>query len=226
MFISGLTEGVQRIDVQVNYTGQQADGDVRKGTDVTKPEHPALQPWVVQQSEEIQDCRIFTVKRETAHTADGRKQGSFFVLDGPDWINVVPVTPDGHVVFVRQYRHGSHRLSLETPAGLVEAGETPEETATRELREETGYSALSFTVLGYSFANPAFMTNRYTALLAEGVTLTDPTAWDEHEELEIMLIPVAEVPALIGSGAIENSFSLLSLSWYLLHKHGLLPTPI
>jgi len=181
-----------------------------------------LQPWIVEQSEEIEDYRIFKLKREAARTQDGSKRGEFYVLDSPNWVNVVPVTTDGRIVFVRQYRHGSRTISLETPAGLAEPDEAVEAAAARELREETGYSAQSFTVLGSSYANPAFMNNRYTALLAEGVTLTDPTAFDEHEELEIELIPAEKVPELIASGAIENSFSLLSLSWYLLKIHGVL----
>jgi 8-oxo-dGTP pyrophosphatase MutT (NUDIX family) len=184
-----------------------------------------LQPWIVEQSEEIEDYRIFKLKREAARTEDGSKRGEFYVLDSPNWVNVVPVTMDGQIVFVRQYRHGSRTISLETPAGLAEPDEAVEAAAARELREETGYSAQSFTVLGSSYANPAFMNNRYTALLAEGVTLTDPTAFDEHEELEIELIPTEKVPELIATGAIENSFSLLSLSWYLLHSHGILAAP-
>ncbi len=182
-----------------------------------------IQPWYVERSEPMQDCRIFTVKRELAHSPDGEKSGHFYVLDAPDWVGVVPITTDGHVVCVLQYRHGSRRVALETPAGLLNPGEPVEAAAARELREETGYSARSFKILGSTYANSAFMTNHFTAVLAEGVTLTDPTAWDEHEEIQVKLIPVDEIPRLLADGLIENTSSNLALSWYLLHLHGILP---
>jgi ADP-ribose pyrophosphatase len=185
----------------------------------------ALQPWQVESSEEIENYRIFTLKREQVRSPSSGKQGTFYILDAPDWVSIVPVTDDGQVVFVVQYRHGSHRLSLETPAGQLEPGEAVEAAAARELREETGYVARSYTRLGSTFANSAFMTNRFTAVLAEGVRLTDPTAWDEHEELELRLIPAEQIPALLSEGVIENTSANMALSWYLLHRHGILPAP-
>ena len=180
-----------------------------------------IQPWIVEQSENVLDGRIFTVRRERARSPTNGTIGDFYVLDAPDWVCVVPVTTDGRLICVAQYRHGSRRIALETPAGLVDPGESVEKAAARELREETGYSARSFTTLGQTYANPAFMTNHFTAVLAEGATLTDPTAWDEHEELELRLVPVDDIPGLLARGEVENSMSNLALSWYLLHRHGI-----
>ena len=181
-----------------------------------------IEPWIVEQTEELKDCRIFTLNREIVRSPATGKRGEFFILDSPDWVNIIPVTSDGQIVFVAQYRLGSRHISLETPAGLINPGEAVEAAAARELREETGYTAGSWTVLGRTYANPAFMTNHFTAVVAEGVTLTDPTAWDEHEELELRLIPVDQVGDLIATGAVDNSFNVLALSWYLLYKHGLM----
>ena len=182
-----------------------------------------IQPWRVEQSDEIENYRIFRLRREVASSPNGEKRAEFFVLDAPDWVNVIPVTPRGEIVMVAQYRHGSRQISLETPAGLIEPDESVEDAAARELREETGYSAGSYTVLGSTLANPAFMTNRYTAILAEDVALTDPTKWDEHEELEIKLVPVDDVPNMLARGDVVNSFAALALSWFLLQRHGILP---
>ncbi len=185
--------------------------------------HQGIQPWIVEQSEDVQDYRIFTLRRLQVRSAGNDRRGEFYVLDSPNWVNVVPVTPEGELVMVSQYRIGSGQVSLEIPAGLMEPDEEVEAAAARELREETGYTAHSFSILGSTFANPAFMSNRFTAVLAEDVTLTDPTAWDEHEELEVRLVPASSVPDLLASGEVTNTYSVLTLSLYLLRQHGILP---
>ena len=174
--------------------------------------------WQIERSEQVLDCRIFQVRHDFSQVPGTDRTGDFFILESPDWVNVLPVTADGQVLLVAQYRHGTSEISLETPGGLIEPDETPEAAAARELREETGYTARSFRILGETDANPAFLTNRFVAVLAEGAALTDATAWDEHEELAPRLVPLAELPALLSSGAIRNTYSVLPLCWYLLDQ--------
>ena len=86
----------------------------------------------------------------------------------PDWVNVIPVTPQGKVVVIRQYRHGTGEISLEIPGGVVDAGESHEETARRELLEETGYTAGEIIPIGRVAANPAIQDNHMHTFLALG----------------------------------------------------------
>ena len=178
--------------------------------------------WEIEHSEPVVDARIFTLRRDRSRVPGSSKTGTFSVLESPDWVNVVPVTSDGNLVLVSQFRHGTSSISLETPGGLIEPGESPLAAGARELREETGYTAPRWRQLGESDANPAFMNNRFTAVLAEDAVLTDPTAWDEHEELQPHLVPLSELPVLLRRGAIRNSYTVLALCWYLLDRNGII----
>ena len=181
-------------------------------------EQPNIPHWQIERSEELVDARIFKVRRDYSRNPATGKTSQFYVLDSQDFVNILPITPDGQVLLVAQFRHGTGRVSLETPGGLVEPGELPEAAAARELREETGYTASAFRYLGSSDVNPAFMNNRFTAIVAEHAVQTDPTAWDEHEELEPRLVPLSQIPQLVRDGTITNPYSLLPLCWYLLEQ--------
>ena len=86
------------------------------------------------------------------------------VLDCPDWVNIIPLTDDGQVVLIRQFRHGTQSVTLEVPGGVVEADESPEAAAVRELAEETGYVPERVKSLGFVSPNPAIQGNRsYTS---------------------------------------------------------------
>lgn len=94
-------------------------------TSDTSYESSSLQPWEVDRSEFLRDCRIFQLRVDHAISPATGKEGNFYVLDAPDWVSLVPITDDGMLICVAQYRHGSQRISLETPAGLVEPGKSP-----------------------------------------------------------------------------------------------------
>jgi 8-oxo-dGTP pyrophosphatase MutT (NUDIX family) len=77
-----------------------------------------------------------------ARSPTSGEEHDFYCIESAEWVNVVPVTTDGQVVMVRQFRHGSQTLTLEIPGGMIDAGETPAEAALRETREEVGLSDL------------------------------------------------------------------------------------
>ena len=97
--------------------------------------------WEVLDSEYLFRRPWLTVRHDTVRLPDGRINPEYYVLEYPDWINVLAITEDGKFVLERQYRHGLGKTCYEIPAGVIEKGETPLEAARRELQEETGIKA-------------------------------------------------------------------------------------
>ncbi len=105
-----------------------------------KPPDPTMN-WRETSRETVGDYRIFTVERSVAVSpADGQPR-TFHRIQSQNWTQILPITVDGYVVMIRQYRHGAERVTLEIPGGLVDPGEDPAEAALRECLEETGYRA-------------------------------------------------------------------------------------
>ncbi len=120
-------------------------------------------------------------------------------------VAVVPLTDDGCVVCVRQYRYALGRVTLEIPAGKFDfIGEDHESAALRELREETGYTTDHLTPIGNLSTSPALLTEIIYMYLAEHMTPgeTDP---DDDEFLELVEIPLDELVDMILRGEIEDS---------------------
>ena len=161
--------------------------------------------WTRKSSEAVADCRVFTVRRDACiRDRDGR-EASFYVIESADWVNVIPVTADGLVVMIEQFRHGIGETILEIPGGMIDAGETPYEAAARELLEETGYAAGELVELGRTDPNPAIQNNRVHHFLATGCTIAKATTFDEHESIVKRLMPVSDVERLFVEGGITHS---------------------
>lgn len=138
-----------------------------------------------------------------------------FVFAVPDWCNVLAETPEGELVFVWQYRHGTDELSLEVPGGVIDPGEEPIDAARRELKEETGYEADSFELVSVVEPNPALQGNKCFTFLARGARLTGATAFDELEDLETEVVPRDELASLIDDRVVTHALVVVALEIYL-----------
>lgn len=177
-------------------------------------------PWKRLESETFAQCRVFRVRRDRNQNPRDQSAHDFFVLEAPDWANIIPLTDKQEVVMIEQYRHGIDAVTLEIPGGIVDPGENPREAAARELFEETGYRAVEEVIyLGKTHPNPALQDNWIHTYLAPHVLYSGaPPVHDSTEQTIVKLVPLAEVPGLIAAGRITHSLVVVGFHWLSLYN--------
>jgi 8-oxo-dGTP pyrophosphatase MutT (NUDIX family) len=172
------------------------------------------QPWTFLYSKIIHTCRIFTLKREGYRSPQTGQDHDFYLLDSPDWVNIIPLTPDGKVILVKQHRFGTKESSLEIPGGMMDEGESPADAAARELLEETGYGGDEPVLLGWVHPNPAIHTNRCYTYLIKNVSFRNSPRQDSTEDIEVLSVPLSEIPQLIREEKITHALVVAAFYWY------------
>ncbi|MEB3160876.1 MAG: NUDIX hydrolase [Synechocystis sp.] len=171
-----------------------------------------LKKWQILRSRLVFDNPWCHVRQDVVQLPKGTVIDDYFVNLRPEIVMVLALTEQQEIIFVRQYRHGVQEILLELPAGNFQPDqENPENAIRRELEEETGYQALELMNLGQIFDNPVKDQSRLHLFLAPLVTPTGVKQWDITEEIEIVLIPIAEVRRLIFQGDIRVAGSLAAL---------------
>lgn len=174
--------------------------------------------WQSGKRERVFEGPIFDVCTVVRTSTDGRRS-TFIEVDCPNWVTVLPWyrREDGTPMFVMvdQFRHGSSMVNREFPAGVIDPGEEPLTAALRELKEETGLEAKASKLLGSVSPNSAFMNNRSSFFLVEGVTLVGKQSLDPNEQLDIVSIPVSEVVSSMGRGLYDNGIMMMALAFFL-----------
>lgn len=173
---------------------------------------PAVGVWPRLASDVLGDFEVFRVRRDRVRSPRTGAVLDRHVLEMPDWVNVVPVTRDGRIVLVEQFRHGTREATLELPAGIVDPGEDPCAAGLRELEEETGFRAAASRLLGVVEPNPALQDNRSTIVLAEDCVADGRVAQDEGEDVRVHVVEPARVRELIASGVIRHAIAIAA--WY------------
>ena len=164
-------------------------------------------PVEVVASRYVFDGRVFRVRVDEVRLSDGRV-ATRDVIDHPGAAVIAAVDERGRVALVRQYRHAVGGELLELPAGTMEPDEPPAETATRELREETGLAAADWVALGSFYSSPGFLHEELHAFLATGLT-RGTQAFDEDEDIAVEWLPLAEL--LDDPGRVHDAKTLATL---------------
>jgi ADP-ribose pyrophosphatase len=175
--------------------------------------------WTISETVQIADCKVFSVHRNMASPPGEDVSHDFYVLRAHNWVNVIPITADGQVVLIEQYRHGVDAVTLEIPGGMIERDEASSMTAAiRELSEETGYAAEEMIFIGRTQPNPALQDNYCDTYLAKNAKQVQAPQFDGNEDIELKVVPYETVPKLIESGAITHALVIVAFHYLSLYE--------
>lgn len=163
--------------------------------------------------------RIINLRTDTVKLPNGAVAGRE-VVEHPGGVCVAPLTEDGELLFVRQYRYPYEEIVLELPAGKRDrSGEDPLECGKRELLEETGATAERYTFLGKVYPTPGFCTEVIYLYLAQGLTFGEAQP-DEDEFVEVERIPLDRAVELVMNNEIVDAKTQIAVlkTAHLLHK--------
>jgi 8-oxo-dGTP pyrophosphatase MutT (NUDIX family) len=175
--------------------------------------------WEVLESEYLFKRPWLTARREHVKLPTGAEIQDFYILEYPDFCNVIAITKEGQFVLERQYRHAQQITGYEIPAGCVEPGEDAMEGAKRELYEETGYSGGEWRHFMTISPNPGACTNYSHTFLAIGVEKVSTQHLEESEDISIELFSEEEVFEMLQRGEFHQAMMVAPLWKYFAEKH-------
>lgn len=171
-----------------------------------------MKDWEKIKSEFIGDYKIFKARYDFLKNPRNNKEVKVTVLEAEDAVNVVALTTENRILFIKQYRFGSGEFSLEVPGGFIEKDEVPLIAAKRELKEETGFTAPHWEYLGAVFANPVFMNSKVHHFVAYDASLTDQKDLDEAEDIEIVLMTKSVLKQKIEAKELTHPHTISALA--------------
>lgn len=175
--------------------------------------------WKVLESEQLLNRGTWmNLRVERVQLPSGSVVPEWFVLEFPDWINVIAITADGRFVMEDQYRHALGQTGFELVAGVVDPGETPLEAAQRELLEETGFGGGKWVHFMTVSPNPTNHTNLCHTFLATDVVQVGEQATEATEDINVDIFTREEVLQLLADGQFVQALHAAPL-WKYFAQH-------
>lgn len=171
--------------------------------------------WICLKERKILSSPVMEILERDCKSSEDERTAKFYLLKSRDWCNIIPITEDGKVVLVKQFRIGISDHTLEIPGGVSD----PEDTdmlcaAIREMTEETGYVPLPHARsqdLGWSHPNPAILNNRSHFFVVGPVSRQKTQNLDHGEMIEVVEVPISELGEWIAAGKISHALTLNAL---------------
>ena len=170
--------------------------------------------WRVLDSEYLIRRPWMTARRDRVQLPSGTIHPEYYILEYPDWVNVIAITADGQFVMVKQYRHGLRDVFTELCAGVMEEGETPLQAAKRELEEETGYVGGEWTLMMEISGNPSCTNNITHCFIARGVEPSGTRHLDATEDIKVELLSEDEILGMLRRDEMKQALMLAPLWRY------------
>jgi ADP-ribose pyrophosphatase len=168
-----------------------------------------MEPEKLISSQSIYQGKIINIRSDTVLLPSGR-QSVREVVEHSAAVVIIPIDEDDNVLLVRQYRYPTEQFILEAPAGGVEEGESPDDSAQRELQEEVGYASKNMRAMGGFWSAPGFSTEFLYAYLAKDLVASKLSA-DDDESIEIIRTPLGNIDRLIRLGEIQDAKTIAAL---------------
>ncbi len=161
--------------------------------------------WEVLSSKYLIQRPWLTARKDVVKLPTGVINEEFYVLEYPDWVNIIAITQEGEFILIRQYRHGLKETNFEIVAGVVEEGEDTLTAAKRELLEESGYGGGKWTKIMEISGNASTTNNLTHCYLAKGVKLMTSQQLDATEDIEVHLVSHEKLFSMLSQGQIRQS---------------------
>lgn len=169
--------------------------------------------WETQTSELAYSCDGFDVINETVKLPDGTT-AEFDYLTEPESVVVLPFRPDGEVVVIEEWRHAVGRQNRGLPAGTLEAGETPEDAAYRELAEETGYEPAAVEHLTSIEPSNGFSDSVFHYFVATGCEEVTDQTLDTDESIAVETTTLDSLREAVRDGELRDGRSAMGILYY------------
>ena len=167
-----------------------------------------MKPWKLLKTEYLVDAPWLKVAKETCELPNGKVIDDFYTLWQPDWVLILARTAEGKWVMTEQYRHGTGKIALEFPAGIIDKGETPEQAAIRELQEECGYGTATTKYLGAFPVNPDRHRGVFHVVFIDGVVKAGATHFDSTEDIESLELSDEELQKKMADGTFNHPLQM------------------